>query len=186
MKAGDLVGFSGACFLSDMVNIATLGIPRFGISHVGIVAPEGQGLALWESTEHNPLPDLIAHRIVKGVQVHELDLAVENYQGKVYLYPLYRELYQDEQDRLAEFLASMYGRGYDEIGAIRSAGVGLSYIESLLHPENLSSIFCSEMVAKAYSELGLLPTHNASRWSPNRLVRRLRRRSILLPSLRLK
>ena len=38
IKAGDIVGFSGPSWISAGINIATYGIPLWGISHVGIMA----------------------------------------------------------------------------------------------------------------------------------------------------
>ena len=69
----------------------------------------------------------------------------------------------DEDERLTEFLMATIHTPYDAMGAIRSAGVGLSWIESLLHPDNLNSIFCSEWVAAAYANIGLVrpPTRPA-------------------------
>ena len=59
-------------------------------------------------------------------------------------------------------------------------------MESLLHPEDLHEIFCSELVMKAYAEVGLHSTDNAARWNPNKALRHLRRREILLKPQRLK
>ena len=51
VKAGDILGFSGRSWISAGINIATYGIPLWGISHVGIMAhsPDGK-LRFFEST----------------------------------------------------------------------------------------------------------------------------------------
>jgi hypothetical protein len=108
------------------------------------------------------------------------------YDGKAWHYPLYRPLYEYEDKRLTEFLMATIHTPYDAMGAFRSAGVGLSWIESLFHPANLHSIFCSEWVAAAYADIGIVPSANAARWNPNHLVRRLRGAEILLNPRRLK
>lgn len=186
-KPGDIVGFSGACFVSDLVNLATLGIPRFGISHVGIMATATDGrLLLFESTTLEGLPDAITGEKFDGTQAHTLESELEIYKGKIWLYPLYRELYDAEQTRLTKFLMSTLGTQYDKLGAFRSGGVGFSWLESMLHEQNLHSIFCSEWIMAAYSKLGIHPTNNASRWNPNRAIHNLRRDEILLKPTRLK
>jgi hypothetical protein len=183
-KPADIVAFSGIGLISDIINVATWGIPRFGVSHVGIVAGSKDGLLLWESTTLDELPCQIQGKKVSGVQCHPIDAAIERYRGRIWRYPLYRELYPEETQRLTAFLMAQIGKGYDEIGAFRSAGFGP--IESMLHPENLHALFCSELVAAAYREIGIMPTDNAGKWNPHALVRSLRRREILLRPERLK
>jgi hypothetical protein len=188
LKAGDIIGFSGRSWISAAINIATYGIPLWGISHVGILAncPDGK-LRLFESTTlDGDIPCEITGKPICGTQAHALDFILGHYDGKAYHYPLYRPLYPNEDERLTEFLIDTIGVPYDVLGAFRSAGVGLSWIESLFREQDLTSIFCSEMVAAAYATVGLFATDNVSRWNPNRLVWRLRRAGILLRSRRLK
>lgn len=181
VKAGDIIGFSGRNWISAAVNIATYGIPLFGISHVGIVAtsPDGK-LRLFESTTlDGDAPCEILGKPVFGTQAHSLDVVLKRYCGKAWHYPLYRSLYKYEDERLTQFLVERLGVQYDAMGAFRSAGVGLSWIESLFRPSNLHAIFCSEWVAAAYAVTGLHATANVSRWNPNRLIRHFRWRELL-------
>ena len=46
VKAGDLIAFSGDSWISDLVNVATYGIPRWGVSHVGIMGEARDGRLL--------------------------------------------------------------------------------------------------------------------------------------------
>jgi len=187
IKAGDVVGFSGDNWISALVNVATYGVPFWSLSHCGIMAYAADGrLMLFESTQLDDLPCEITGKVFHGTQAHELEHVVRVYKGKVWQYPLFRSLYPAEDQRLTEFLMSVLHTPYDQMGAMRSAGIGLSWIESLFREQDLASIFCSEMVAAAYSTVGLCATDNVSRWSPNRLVCRLRRRRILLRPRRLK
>jgi hypothetical protein len=109
-----------------------------------------------------------------GTQVNDLDTVLANYVGRVWEYPLYRPLYDFEETRLTNYLASTLSTPYDKMGAFRSAGVGFSFLESLLRQQDLHHIFCSEWVASALSEIGIMPTEDAARWNPNHLVRYLR------------
>jgi len=187
LKAGDLIGFSGHCWSSALVNIATYGIPFWGLSHCGIMARADDGrLLLFESTEFKNLPCEITGQVFLGTQAHTLENVLRIYPGKAWRYPLYRSLYSTEDTRLTEFLMGTVSTPYDYMGAFRSGGVGLSWIESLFREQCLTSLFCSEWVAAAYAYVGLWATDNVSRWSPNRLVRRLRRAEILRKPQRLK
>lgn len=182
LKVGDIIGFSGKGLLSDFINVVTLGVPRVNLSHVGILGEHQGRLYLFESTTLDNLPCEIMGKPIKGTQAHTLAKVVEAYQGKVWHYPLYRELYPSEAARLNQFLVQSLGKPYDSLGAMRS----VSWVESLFRHQDLASIFCSEWLAAALATIGLCPTDNASRWNPNRLVRRLRRREIVLKPLRLK
>lgn len=186
-KAGDIIGFSGRSWISAGINIATYGIPLWGISHVGLLgnAPDGR-LLIFESTSLENLPCEIKHENFTGTQAHLLDDILRVYDGKAYHYPLYRPLYPNEDERLTAFLMETIHIPYDAMGALRSAGVGLSFVESLFREQDLASIFCSELVAAAYACVGLWATDNVSRWNPNRLVRHLRRAGILLKPRRIK
>jgi hypothetical protein len=169
------------------VNVATYGVPRWGVSHVGLLGEAAAGrLLLFESTTLDGLPCEITGVHFDGTQAHSLDAVVGAYRGKVWLYPLYRPLYGSERQRLTQFLMGTIHTPYDQLGAMRSAGVGLSWIESLFRPQDLTSIYCSEWVAAAYANVGVMPTDNASRWNPNRLVRHLRHQEVLLKPQRLK
>jgi hypothetical protein len=187
VKAGDLIAFSGDSWISDLVNVATYGIPRWGVSHVGIMGEARDGrLLLFESTTLDGLPCEIQGVHFNGTQAHSLDAVVAAYRGKIWHYPLYRPLYDSERQRLTQFLMESIHTPYDEMGAMRSAGVGLSWVESLFRDEDLTKIFCSEWLAAAYSVIGLHATSNASRWNPNRLVRSLKRHDLLLRPRRLR
>jgi hypothetical protein len=187
IKAGDIIGFSGDSWISALVNIATYGVPFWSLSHVGVLGHADDGrLLLFESTQLDGLPCEITGEVFLGTQAHQLEHVVEVYKGKVWRYPVYRPLYPTEDERLTEFLMSTIHTPYDKLGAIRSAGVGLSWIESLLHPDNLNSIFCSELVAAAYACVGLWATAHVARWNPNRLARWLRSAGVLRKPRKLK
>ncbi len=187
IKAGDVVGFAGRGWLSGLISIACYGIPGWSLSHVGIVAdaPDGR-LLIFEST--GMVDELCAIRGVKfiGCQAHEIKGRVANYDGRVWHYPLYRDLYSFERQRLTSFLMQTIGTPYSIPDALRVAGYGFSWIESFLRPEDLRSIVCSEWVAAAHQHIGVLQTGDASRWNPSHLVRHERLYGILRRPVRLK
>ena len=176
IKAGDIIGFSGRALQSSLINIGTFGIPLWGLSHVGIMGfkHECPGIRLFESVEGC------------GARDSDLGSVLANYNGRAWLYRLYRPLYLHEITRLTLHLASMSDRPYDKSGALRSAGILFSAIESMIRGQNLVSLFCSEFVASQLSFIGVFHTTNASRWNPNHLMRRLRKLEIVQRPERMK
>ena len=77
----------------------------------------------------------------------------------------------------------MVGTPYSEIAAFRSAGLGFSWLESVLREQDMRHIFCSELAAAAYSNIGVMPMSAPQRWSPT-ILRSLRSREVLLRPLR--
>ncbi len=176
-KSGDIIAFSGRNFLSDIINIGTYGIPRWSISHVGIVAES------WFAPKdrkflYEALPD--------GIKANCPDGTIHRYSGRVWVYPLYRKLYEDESDRLSTSLANIISIPYDKLGAGRSAGFLFASIQALFRGQDLSTFFCSELIANKLSEIGIHPVTNASKWNPNRLVRDLRKDRVVCKPIRLK
>ena len=183
---GDILGFSGSCFTSDLVNIATYGWPRWDLSHVAILATYKNKLFIFESTTLDTEPCEITGKKIAGVQAHNLDKTIKEYEGKVYHYPLTKLIDDEQNKKLSEFLFDMLGISYNMIGAFRAGGVGFSHIEGILHKENLHSIFCSELCAAAHREIGILETVNAAHFNPNHLVRWEIYKNILAGHLRIK
>jgi len=187
LNPGDILGFSGESLVSDLINLGTYGIPRWGISHVGIMAGATDGrLLLFESTTLDGFPCELTGKRINGVQAHRADAVVANYRGKVWRFPVYRKLYWFERQRLTKYLMGMIGTPYSEIGAVRAAGLGFSWVESLLHKNELHSIFCSELCATALTDIGLMQTTKPGRWSPNHLVGHMRAHGELATPERLK
>lgn len=202
MKPGDIIGFSGNGWLSCGINLLTYGIPYYHISHVGIVAEllkedfdnalpgiyrhAEPGLYLFESTITSLLPCALTLTCQPGVKVRNIDIEVRNVKGRVWHYQCRHNLRPLEIRRLTCFLRSQLGKDYDKIGAFRAAGIGFSWLESLLRKEDLSSLFCSELCSAAYKHVGIMDTDNSSKWNPNSFVRYCRKENILLKPKRIK
>ena len=92
-------------WISAGINIATYGIPFWGISHVGIMAHATDGrLLIFESTSLDDLPCEISRRGTSGNAGPSAGRHSRVYKGKAWHYPLYRPLYPSEDERLTEFL----------------------------------------------------------------------------------
>lgn len=183
IKTGDLIGIAGVHPVSWMIQAATCSVPNIGplrrwagISHVGVVCeayngPYGDTL-VYESTSFARPPCVRTGRQnPKGVQAHRVSDILEA-GGDVYHYPLRRPLYHHEEERLLFTLEECLGRDYDFFGAGRSWGGFIKWMLSrTLRREKLASLFCSELVAHAWGQAGILRCRNAEAWNPVRLAR---------------
>lgn len=186
MKPGDLIGFSSYDLSGFVINLGSVGIPFFGISHIGIVAPyEGQN-RLFESTTLCKLPCLHQKKPVSGAQVHDINRRISDYNGKVYHIPLIRELNPLETVKLRAYLMKDVGKPYDMLGAGFSGGYLFQKIRRFLRPQDLNNLFCSEWCAAAHNHVNRFYTGNASRWNPNALYREERKRGIVAKRRRIK
>ncbi len=153
LKTGDIVLFSGKKALS-------MGIKWFTgstWSHVGMVLrlPEWNIVLLWESTTLSNLTDITTGKETQGVQLVPLSERVKKYDGDISV----RQL--EGVDRTPEMMADLKtlseqfkGKPYEQskIELLKSAYDGL-FGEN---QEDLSSLFCSELVAEAYQTMGLI------------------------------
>lgn len=189
-RPGDLLGFSGADLLSDAINLATLGWPRWGLSHVGIVTDYWDyGICLAESTTLAHRPCLAARKRVSGAQCHPIKQRVEEYKGRVWHYRLREPLDGELVVELDEWFDGLLTAKcpYDYAGAVRSRCTPYAMIHRWKHgKEDLRSLFCSELVAAAWKTIGVFDTDNASGWNPNALVREAMRQRVVESPIRLK
>jgi hypothetical protein len=191
VKPGDLIATSGKRPVSLLIQAATLGVPNIGplgrwgwagISHVAVIAPVFGEPLVYESTSFPRSTCVRTGRQAPiGVQAHTLSTILES-GGDVWHYPLRRELYVHEEDRLLLALESCLGRGYDTFGAGKAGGAVINWlIRRTFGRENIGSLFCSELVAHAWSQVGIIQCPNASTWNPAMLVRYARRKGIVGP-----
>jgi hypothetical protein len=169
--------------LANTINLATGGVPGFSVHHVGIVC---DGL-VYESVHCGRPACEVQRRVVRGVQAHKLETIVGNSgYARLWEYPLRRQLYADERLRLRQFVDSQLGKDYDVNGAWHSGGKLYAAVSSLWRGENVNTYFCSEFVLASLVEIGVVQDRNVSRYSPNHLLRYLRRKGICREPLQLK
>jgi len=182
---GDVVGFSGQGFVSDAINVGTYGVPRWGLSHIGIVSTYRGERYLFESTSLNDDPCAILRKPISGVQAHKIKHLLTR-PGKVWRYPLQDRILKTSGVKLNLVLLDQLGVKYDYLGAARSGGFLLRIIKSCTRQQNLDKLFCSELVAHALTQIGVTHINNSSAQSPNSLARRLKRKGICKPRIRIK
>lgn len=152
LKTGDIVLFSGKGGISTGIKWFT----QSKWSHVGMVLrlPEWDVVLLWESTTLSNIADIESGRERKGVQLVPLSERIKKYKGEASIRLLDVERTPEMLTQLSILRAEIKGRPYekDKIELIKSAYDG-PFGENI---EDLSSLFCSEMVAEAYQRMGLL------------------------------
>lgn len=153
LKTGDIVLFSGKGGISHGIKLVT----NSKWSHVGMVLrlPDSKAAFLWESTTLSNLKDAIDGKAKRGVQLVLLSDRLQKYDGEAAIRRLQNyEVEINEYKNLMELREKLRNRPYekDKLELIKAAYDGpLGHNE-----EDLSSLFCSELVAEAYQEVGLL------------------------------
>ena len=195
IRPGGIIGVSGKCAMSRAIQLGTYSLPNIGplgrwgwagTSHVGIIAPVFGEMLVYESTSFSRTPCVRTGRESPvGVQAHTVSDIVEA-DGDVRYYPLQRELFDHEVDRLLEFLESCLGQGYDTVSAGKTAGGVVSYfISKMFSKDRPEVMFCSELDAAALQAIGVLQTKNPAAWNPNFLLRFLHRKGVIGKGIRL-
>lgn len=162
LDTGDIVLFAGKGGISASIKWFT----RSRWSHVGMVVflREMELLAVWEATTLCNIADVLTGVATKGVQLVPLSERLRRYPGEIAI----RRLVE-----LAALRQALRGRPYERrvLDLVRAAYDGWAGANA----ENLSSLFCSELVAEAYQTMGLLPPDPPSSeytphdWSTDRL-----------------
>lgn len=159
LKTGDILLFSGKGGISEGIKFFTLS----KWSHIGMVYrfdspldPKGS-VFCWESTTLSNLEDADTGKLTKGVQRVELSERIERCFAVGYeisVRSLSEPLTDDMIRALNDFRHEVSGRPYEKhtIELLKAAYDGI-FGEN---KEDLSSLFCSELVAEAYQRMGIL------------------------------
>ena len=158
LDTGDVVLFGGKGGISAGIKWFTSS--RW--SHVGMVLnlPGWDMLLLWESTTLGNIKDAVDGKAKRGVQLVPLSERVRTYGGDI----AFRLLTVNRTDAMlnavAAFRSEVRDRPYEKnkMELIRSAYDGW-FGEN---QEDLSSLFCSELVAESYQRMGLLSSASGS------------------------
>ncbi|WP_343561584.1 hypothetical protein [Kiloniella sp. b19] len=154
LKTGDIVLFAGESLFSKAIRFVT----RSQWSHVGMVIKiERWNLALlWESTTPSDAKDIEGGTVTNGVQLVALSSRVQSYKGKIAIRQLNKSISDEQIDRLAAFRESVKGRKFekDALELVRAAMDNTFLGDE--EGEDLSSFFCSELIAESYQAMGLL------------------------------
>ncbi|MDO6762590.1 YiiX/YebB-like N1pC/P60 family cysteine hydrolase [Agarivorans sp. 1_MG-2023] len=153
LKTGDLVFFSGKGLSSDIIRYGTFS----KWSHVGMVLQLDQYdfTTMWEAVPGTGEQCLYSQQLSNGVQVVALHERVKKHFGSISVRQLMGgELADVAIAELMSLLERLKGRHYEQsFWELARAGWQGPFGEN---QEDLSSLFCSELVAAAYQCMGLL------------------------------
>ena len=170
LEPGDLILFSGKKFPSRMIQLG--GWTAW--SHVGIViALDGwDTLMILESTTLSKLPDVLSGEQRSGVQMHRLSERLRTYPGSFAYRKLIGERTPDVLQSMIDFHKEFGQHPYEE-----------SYLELLRaqydgpgghNEEDLTSLFCSELVAELYQRMGVISDElESNEYTPKNLAKRM-------------
>jgi len=152
LDTGDIVLFSGKGGISAGIKWFTTS----KWSHVGMVVrlPDWNMVLLWESTTLSNVADVIDGKAKQGVQLVALSERLRTYGGEAAIRRLSVKRTATMNNALMRLRQEVKGRPYEEskVELVKAAYDGW-WGENT---ENLSSLFCSELVAEAYQRMGLL------------------------------
>lgn len=157
LDTGDIVLFSGKGLISMGLKIGSL----CSWSHVAMVVrvKEPDVVLIYQSTPVCKAKDFFDGNLKNGVQINVMSEAVRGYNGKVAVRHLAAERTPQMLAGLSRFRQRVKDRPYETriVDMVRAVWDGpLGHVE-----EDLSSLFCSELVAEAYQHMGLLPPNES-------------------------
>jgi hypothetical protein len=158
---GDLWLFRGRS-LADRAIQAVTNSP---VNHVGmVVALDDLPPLLWHAELGRSLPDVWSGKRQRGVQLHRLGDAVgvwrDRYGQRAWVRQLEGELERVHEDRLMRVIDRFDGRPFPT-----TAGLARQWLTGRLRRSSpLETIYCAELVATTYQQMGLLPARRPAAW----------------------
>ena len=153
LKTGDIILTGGTSLFSKAIKFLT----KSEWSHVGMVVrtDEWNFVLMWESTTPSGVEDVRTGEVTRGVQLVPLSERVRTYKGSFAVRQISRALTVDEVEKLKAFRAKVRGRNYD-MDALELLGSAIDVPFLPQNTEDIASLFCCELIAETYQELGLL------------------------------
>lgn len=157
LNTGDIILFSGRAALASFAQWLT----RTKWSHVGMIVRCEVGVLLWESVALEKLEDIESGVEKKGVRLVSLSERLKRFKGEVWARPLEADLTPEMLEALSKLREEVRGRPYER----ETIELIKAYYDGPLgqNTEELSSLFCSELVAEGYQRMGLLAEPPAGR-----------------------
>jgi hypothetical protein len=158
LQSGDIVLFSGKGGLSTGIKWFTAS--RW--SHLGMVVRplDFDVVLLWEASPITDIKDIQSGKIHKGVRLVALSERIQTYEGEVAIRLLEVQRNPKMLEALNRLRRELKNRPFekDVIELLKSAWDGPLGD----NVADLSSLFCSELVAEAYQQMGLLSRRKPS------------------------
>ena len=158
---GDIWLFRGRSLADQAIRAVT----NSPVNHVGmVVALDDLPPLLWHAELGQSLPDVWTGAHQRGVQLHQLRDAVstwrERYGQRAWVRQLEGTIERSHEDRLMEVIERLDGRPFP-----RTAGLARQWLNGRLRrSSSLETIYCAELVATTYQQMGLLPQRRPASW----------------------
>jgi hypothetical protein len=158
---GDLWLFRGRS-LADRAIQAVTNAP---VNHVGmVVALDDLPPLLWHAELGRSLPDVWTGQRQRGVQLHLLKDAVatwrERYGQRAWVRALEGTIEREHEDRMMQVIDRFDGRAFPTTAGLARQWLTGRYRRS----STLETIYCAELVATTYQQMGLLPRRRPASW----------------------
>lgn len=153
LRTGDLILFSGTCFVSRLVRLFT----RSKWSHIGmvIIDPAYPIPLIYEASHGTSLIGIDVKRQTSGVQLLLLRDRIRTFRGDMVVRRLQgTSISLENRADLLSLRKELVGRPFEQSKWQLVAAEFDSYF--LPRGHDLSSVFCSELVAECYKTMGLL------------------------------
>lgn len=170
MQPGDVIAFAGKSHFSEIIKVVTFS----QVSHVATILQTRATYAAQDDDRYfNDIIESTKWKGFMGVGTIRLSDRLRDYDGQVWWLPLNRKLRQErgfDVKAFFDFLYAQVGKSYDLPQAAASALDALDHILSQYSPtynrEDLSRLFCSELVSAGLEAGHLVSSVNASEVTP--------------------
>ncbi|MBI5104983.1 MAG: hypothetical protein HZB46_08375 [Solirubrobacterales bacterium] len=159
---GDVWLFRGRSLADKAIRTVT----NAPVNHVGmVVALDDLPPLLWHAELGRSLPDVWTGKRQRGVQLHRLADAVttweQRYGQRAWFRQLHGELGREHEDRLMEAIARYDGHPFPTM-----PGLARHWLAGRVRRRHvaLETIYCAELVATTYQQMGLLPDDRPASW----------------------
>jgi hypothetical protein len=158
---GDIWLFRGR----SMADRAIQTVTNSPVNHVGmVVALDDLPPLLWHAELGRSLPDVWTGERQRGVQLHLLGDAVRTwaarYGQRAWMRPLEGGIERRHEDALMKVIERFDGRPFPT-----TAGLARQWLTGRFRRRSaLETIYCAELVATTYQQMGLLPSRRPASW----------------------
>jgi hypothetical protein len=159
---GDIWLFRGR----SLADVAIRTLTNSPVNHVGmVVALDDLPPLLWHAELGRSLPDVWTGERQRGVQLHLLRDAVTTwnarYRQRAWVRQLSGTIGREHEDRLMEMIARYDGRPFPTMPRLARGWLTARFRRQ---SSSLETIYCAELVATTYQQMGLLPDRRPASW----------------------
>jgi hypothetical protein len=158
---GDVWLFRGRSIADRAIQAVT----NSPVNHVGmVVALDDLPPLMWHAELGRSLPDVWTGKRQRGVQLHKLAEAVitwnQRYGQRAWVRQLEGEIQREHEDRLMKVIERFDGRPFPT-----TLGLARGWLNGRVRrSSSLETVYCAELVATTYQEMGLLPGGRPASW----------------------